>query len=135
MPLDADARASRRGKPATDVRLKRAYVEPAGSDGFRVLVDRLWPRGLTKAESQIDEWARDIAPSPALRKWFNHDPKRWDEFRMRYMRELADHPGRVERLRKLAREGRVTLVFAAPDEAHNHAVVLRDLVLAAGPTK
>ena len=135
MPLAADAPASRPGKPATDIRLKRAYVEPTRCDGFRVLVDRLWPRGLTKAESQIDEWARDIAPSRALRKWFNHDPKRWDEFRIRYTRELADHPGRVERLRRLARDRRVTLVFAARDEAHNHAVVLRDLVLAAGPTK
>lgn len=134
MPRDREPRSRRLGR-LEDVQLKRAYCEPSESDGLRILVDRLWPRGLTKADSHIDEWAREIAPTPALRKWFNHDPKRWDEFCTRYKHELAEHPRRIERLRDLAREGRVTLVYAARDEVHNHAVVLRDLMLAVGPSK
>jgi uncharacterized protein YeaO (DUF488 family) len=115
--------------PAKNVRLKRAYEPPSRSDGTRVLVDRLWPRGVKKTDAKIDEWMKDIAPSTALRKWFGHDPARWPEFQERYAAEVYRHPEQLERLRTLAREGPLTLVFSAHDEAHNDAVVLRDLIL------
>jgi uncharacterized protein YeaO (DUF488 family) len=108
------------------VRLKRAYVAPAPEDGVRVLVDRLWPRGLKKSEARIDRWMKDLAPSTELRKWFGHDPNRWDEFRRRYRAELAGKAELLDELRALARAQPVTLIFAARDEAHNEAVVLRD---------
>lgn len=111
------------------IKLKRAYEKPASDDGARVLVDRLWPRGVTKADARIDEWMKEIAPTTALRKWFGHDPERWQEFRSRYRMELRQHPEALDRLRALAREGGLTLVFAARDEAYNDAVVLRDLLL------
>jgi uncharacterized protein YeaO (DUF488 family) len=112
-----------------NVKLKRAYEPTDASDGTRILIDRLWPRGLKKADAAIDEWAKDLAPSTELRKWFGHDPARWLEFRSRYVRELHQHPEQLEKLRTLAREGTITLVFSAHDEIHNDAVVLRDLVL------
>jgi uncharacterized protein YeaO (DUF488 family) len=115
--------------PASHVRLKRAYEPPAADDGTRILIDRLWPRGVSKADAAIDEWMKDIAPSTALRKWFGHDPERWQEFRRRYRSEIQEHPDRLDRLRALARHGPITLVFAARDEAHNHALVLHDLLL------
>ncbi len=110
------------------VRIKRAYEAPEPGDGYRVLVDRLWPRGVTKEELRLDAWEKEIAPSPELRKWFGHDPDRWEEFRRRYREELAS-PERRELLSDLARRARlgpVTLVYGARDEEHNGAVVLRE---------
>ena len=115
--------------PAANVRLKRAYESPSANDGTRVLVDRLWPRGVAKADAAVDVWHKDLAPSTALRKWFGHDPARWPEFRKRYAEELRQHPELFDQLRDRARAGPVTLVYSAHDELHNDAVVLRDLVL------
>jgi uncharacterized protein YeaO (DUF488 family) len=112
-----------------NVRLKRAYEPPTASDGTRILVDRLWPRGVRKSDAAIDEWIKEIAPSASLRKWFGHDPARWEEFRRRYATEILDHPEELKRLRELARHGRITLVYSAHDEAHNDAIVLRELIL------
>jgi uncharacterized protein YeaO (DUF488 family) len=114
---------------ADHIRLKRAYEPPAAEDGTRILVDRLWPRGVKKANAAIDEWMKSIAPSTELRKWFGHDPERWLEFRRRYRSEIRRHPAEFGRLRELAQDGPVTLVYAAHDDAHNDAVVLRDLLL------
>jgi uncharacterized protein YeaO (DUF488 family) len=112
----------------SDVRLKRAYLPPSPKDGTRILVDRLWPRGLRKSEAAIDRWAKDLAPSTGLRRGFGHDPARWDEFRLRYQGELSDRAAELDELRALACQGPITLVFAARDELHNDAVVLRDLL-------
>jgi len=117
------------GIKAADVRLKRAYEKADGKDGRRILVDRLWPRGVSKGEAAIDEWLKDLAPSTALRKWFGHDPDRWDEFRRRYAGEIHGHAELLAHLRELARRGPVTLVYSAHDEVHNDAVVLRDVLL------
>lgn len=114
---------------AANVKLKRAYENPGAQDGIRILIDRLWPRGVAKADAAIDLWAKDIAPSTALRKWFGHDPARWPEFRRRYSEEIHRHRGQLDELRTLAERGRITLVFAAHDETHNDAVVLRDILL------
>jgi uncharacterized protein YeaO (DUF488 family) len=114
---------------SANVKLKRAYERPAEEDGVRILVDRLWPRGLKKTDAAIDEWAKDIAPTTTLRKWFGHDPARWEEFRRRYVEELHEHPQEVARLRALARKSRITLVYSARDELHNDAVVLRGVLL------
>jgi len=111
------------------VKLKRAYETPGSDDGIRVLIDRLWPRGVKKADAAIDEWMKEIAPSTELRKWFGHDPQRWPEFRRRYESEIRQHAEQFDRLRRLAQHGRITLVFSAHDEAHNDAVVLKDLLL------
>lgn len=110
------------------IRIKRIYDPPAAGDGRRVLVDRLWPRGLSKDEVKVDEWLKEIAPSDELRKWFGHDPARWEEFRTRYREELKLHGELLERLRAEARKGTVTLLFAAKDEEHNNAVVLKELL-------
>ena len=115
--------------PATHVRLKRAYEPPAAGDGTRILIDRLWPRGVKKTNASIDEWMKEIAPSTGLRKWFGHDSARWQEFRRRYKSEIREHADEFERLRMLARHDRITLVFAAHDETRNNAVVIRDLLL------
>ena len=110
------------------IRLKRAY-EPAGkSDGTRILVDRLWPRGVTKEAARIDLWLKEIAPSTELRKAFGHDPKKWRMFVSRYRRELAAHADELDLIRRKARETTVTLVYGARDEEHNHAVVLKQLL-------
>lgn len=114
---------------ADHIKLKRAYEPPAPDDGTRILIDRLWPRGVTKSDAAINEWMKEIAPSTELRKWFGHDPNRWQEFRRRYQSEIQRHPEQFDRLRKLAQHGRITLVFSAHDEAHNDAVVLKDLLL------
>ena len=114
---------------AADVHLKRAYEAPDRKDGLRVLVDRLWPRGVSKANAAIDEWLKELAPSTELRKWFGHDPHRWNEFRRRYAKEIHDQPGPLAHLRELARQGPITLVYSAHDEIHNDAVVLRDVLL------
>jgi uncharacterized protein YeaO (DUF488 family) len=108
------------------VRLKRVYDKPARADGWRVLVDRVWPRGLTKKEAQIDDWLKEIAPSTRLRKWFGHDPARWNEFKKRYAAELNDQHEQVEKLAREARKRTVTLLFGAKDIEHNNAVALKE---------
>ena len=105
--------------------LKRVYETPVKSDGCRVLVDRLWPRGLGKKKARIDLWLKDIAPGTPLRQWFAHEPQKWPEFKKRYFRELAGKSAAVKQLRSLARNGTVTLVFAAKDEKYNNAVALK----------
>ncbi|MCC6312378.1 MAG: DUF488 domain-containing protein [Thermomicrobiales bacterium] len=115
--------------PADNVRLKRAYAPEEPSDGQRILVDRLWPRGVSKARADLADWMKDLAPSTELREWFGHDPVRWEEFARRYRAELAQHPEAVEQLRDLARKGPVTLIYGARDQEHNEAVVLRDVLL------
>lgn len=108
------------------LRLKRAYEKPSTLDGRRVLVDRIWPRGVTKKELRLDTWIKDLAPSTALRKWFGHDPARWRAFKSRYFQELDEQPGAVARVAALWRIGVLTLVFSAKDTHHNHAVALKD---------
>ncbi|HJQ53982.1 MAG TPA: DUF488 family protein [Gemmatimonadaceae bacterium] len=110
------------------VALKRVYEPTAASDGRRILVDRLWPRGLTRRAADVDEWLKDVAPSTELRKWFGHDPARWPEFKRRYRRELRAHREAVDRIARLAARRRVTLVYGAKDDAHNDAVVLADVL-------
>ena len=117
----AEAAASRIG-------IGRVYEPPSAEDGTRVLVDRLWPRGVSKEAAGIDEWARDLAPSDALRRWFGHDPARWEEFARRFRRELDARPGALDSLLAAARQGAVTLVYGARDERHNQAVVLREII-------
>ena len=111
-----------------EVRLKRAYEPPAASDGYRVLVDRLWPRGVRREEARLDEWARELAPSAELRRWFGHDPERFGEFRRRYTEELAGQEEKLRELRRRAREGALTLVYWARDVEHNDAVVLAEIL-------
>jgi uncharacterized protein YeaO (DUF488 family) len=106
--------------------LKRAYDPPAKSDGRRILVDRVWPRGIAKDVLQIDAWLKDLAPSTELRKWFGHDPAKWDEFKKRYDRELEQRSEALEELLETARAGPITLVFSAKDTKHNNAVALRE---------
>jgi uncharacterized protein YeaO (DUF488 family) len=113
-------------KRAGGVRIKRAYDPPASADGTRILVDRLWPRGVRKENLAIARWIKEIGPSDALRRWFGHNAVRWDEFRRRYKAELAKQGALLAALRGLARRGRLTLVYAARDEAHNNAIVLRE---------
>jgi uncharacterized protein YeaO (DUF488 family) len=114
---------------AGNVRLKRAYERPSTEDGTRILIDRLWPRGVSKENAALGLWMKDIAPSAALRTWFGHDPARWQEFRRRYVDEIRRNAVLFGELRTLARQGPITLVYSAHDEAHNDAVVLRDLLL------
>ena len=109
--------------------LKRAYAPAAADDGTRVLVDRLWPRGVSKDHAAVDLWMKDLAPSTALRQWFNHDPARWAGFQARYAAEVLQQPALFQQLRGLAQQGRITLVYAARDTDHNEAVVLRNLLL------
>jgi uncharacterized protein YeaO (DUF488 family) len=112
------------------VRIKRAYEAPAPEDGTRVLVDRLWPRGVSKERAKIDLWLKDVAPSTELREWYGHDPAKFEEFRRRFTHELEHEPGRsaLAKLREMARHGPVTLVFAAHDAEHANATVLRELL-------
>ncbi|MBX3379073.1 MAG: DUF488 family protein [Phycisphaeraceae bacterium] len=107
------------------IRVKRAYEKPSQNDGSRILVERLWPRGLTKGRAALDLWLKDVAPSPALRKWFAHDPEKWERFIQRYWKELQDHGEAVDLLRHMTRKGTVTFVYAARDEEHNGAVALK----------
>lgn len=109
-----------------EIRIARVRDDAAATQGARLLVDRVWPRGLRKADLRLDDWLRDIAPSTGLRKWFGHDPERWDEFRARYQRELDANPAAVERGLNWCRKGPVTLLFGARDRELNQAVVLRD---------
>jgi uncharacterized protein YeaO (DUF488 family) len=117
-------------KSGVTVAQKRVYEEPEPGDGVRVLVDRLWPRGLSKERARVDVWLKDVAPSRDLRVWFGHDPAKFAEFRRRYEAELAEEPGRAAfaELREMARAQHVTLVFAAHDTEHCNAVVLRELL-------
>ncbi len=108
------------------IRLKRAYDKPAKNDGFRVLVDRAWPRGVTKEELKADVWLKDIAPSTELRKWFGHEPAKWEEFRKRYFEELDTHTEAVRLLREKERGGDVTLVFGAKEERFNNAEAIKE---------
>lgn len=114
---------------ASSVMLKRAYDPPAAGDGQRILVDRLWPRGVSKGEARLDDWIKNIAPSTELRTWFGHDPERWSEFRRRYRAELKQHGLLVNELLGRAGKEPITLVYAARDKVHNHAVVLRNVIL------
>jgi uncharacterized protein YeaO (DUF488 family) len=111
-----------------DVRIKRIYDDPDPGDGYRVLIDHVWPRGVSRERARLDEWARELAPSDELRRWFSHDPARFDEFRARYRRELADRRDQVLELARRARSRPVTIVYAARDQQHNNAVVLAELV-------
>ena len=117
----------------TAIRLKRAYEPATPADGTRILVDRLWPRGVSKETLAVERWMKEIAPSDALRRWFGHDPERWDEFQRRYRAELAKQATLLAELRGLARQGTLTLVYAARDDAHNDAVVLRDVLMRRAP--
>jgi uncharacterized protein YeaO (DUF488 family) len=112
------------------VRTKRVYEPAAQSDGYRVLVDRVWPRAVSKKDAAVDEWARELAPSTELRKWFGHDPERFEEFRRRYRAELEAHRKEIEALRTQGRKGTITLLFGARDAEHNNAVVLAEVVRA-----
>jgi uncharacterized protein YeaO (DUF488 family) len=111
-----------------DIRLKRAYEAPSPADGHRVLIDRLWPRGLARERAALDEWDRELAPSTELRQWFGHEPARFEEFRRRYIEELRAQRPRLARLRRRARDGTLTLVYAARDTEHNDAVVLAEVL-------
>jgi uncharacterized protein YeaO (DUF488 family) len=111
-----------------DVQAKRVYLPSSPEDGVRVLVDRLWPRGVRKSEAAIDRWLKEVAPSTELRRWFGHDPRKWEEFRHRYRSELSRKTTLLNELRTIAKRRRLTLVYAARDELHNEAVMLRDVL-------
>ncbi|BBE16515.1 uroporphyrin-III c-methyltransferase [Aquipluma nitroreducens] len=109
------------------IKIKRAYLEPE-EDDMRILVDRLWPRGLTKEKANIDLWMKDVAPSTELRKWFSHDIEKWEEFKRRYLDELNENKESVAILKEQLNKGNVTLIFGARDELHNEAIVLKELL-------
>ena len=111
-----------------DVRLKRAYDPAASADGYRLLIDRLWPRGISRARAKLDNWEPELAPSTELRQWFGHQPERFAEFRRRYMEELGSQRARLTALRRRARDGTLTLVYSAHDAEHNDAVVLAEVL-------
>jgi uncharacterized protein YeaO (DUF488 family) len=111
------------------IRIKRVYLQPDTEDGRRILVDRLWPRGLTKEKARVDLWLKEIAPSTELRKWFGHEPEKWKEFQSRYRMELRKNEEQVSLLKKEAAQGPVTLLYGAKDEEHNEAVVLQQLLM------
>jgi uncharacterized protein YeaO (DUF488 family) len=121
--------------PPSHVKLKRVYARAARADGTRVLVDRQWPGGVKTSDAAIDRWEKHLAPSYSLHQWFAHDPARWEAFRYCYEGELREHPRELEQLRALARQGSITLVFAAGDETHSHAAVLRDALLSVTHTR
>lgn len=110
------------------VKIKRAYEQPDDGDGTRILVDRLWPRGVSKEKAHIDLWLRELGPSTELRKWFGHDPERWAEFRTKYRSELNNKAELIAQIKEAARHGPVTLIYSAHDEEHNDAVVLQELL-------
>ena len=112
-----------------DIRVKRVYEAPSPDDGTRVLVDRLWPRGLAREKARIDLWLKDLAPSTALRKWFDHDPVKWEEFKRRYLQELQQHPEALEQGLAAMDAGPVTLLFAAKEVRFNDAVALREFII------
>jgi uncharacterized protein YeaO (DUF488 family) len=110
------------------IQIKRAYEPASLDDGYRVLIDRLWPRGVSRRSAKLDEWIKELAPSAELRQWFGHEPVRFDEFRRRYVAELRHERSRLTALRRRARAGRVTLVYSAHDTEHNDAVVLAEIL-------
>lgn len=112
-----------------DITLKRAYLPPSAEDGLRILVERLWPRGLTREKAAIDHWVKDVAPSPDLRKWYGHEPEKWNEFQRRYREELSKNTAAVETLLQLCAGHQVTFVFAAKDEERNSAALLREYLI------
>jgi len=112
----------------TMIRIKRVYEKPTKNDGRRILVDRLWPRGLTKQKAAIDMWLKDIGPSTELRKWFGHDPKRWTTFQVKYRRELKSKTDLLAELKRLGKKGMVTLVYGAKDMEHNEALTLKTIL-------
>ena len=118
-----------------NVRLKRAYEPALDSDGYRVLIDRLWPRGVSREEARLNEWARELAPSAELRRWFAHDPARFGEFHRRYTEELAAQEKKLGELRRRALDGTLTLVYGARDTEHNDAVVLAEILRSGAPSK
>jgi uncharacterized protein YeaO (DUF488 family) len=113
------------------IRIKRVYDAADPSDGYRVLIDHVWPRGVSRERAALDEWTRELAPSDALRRWFNHDPDRFGQFRARYRAELAQRPEQIMALRRRCEAGPVTIVYAARDTEHNNAVVLAELLRSA----
>lgn len=113
-----------------DIHIKRIYEAPAKDDGYRLLVDRVWPRGVSKADAHLDDWSKNIGPSTELRKWFGHEPPKYAEFKKRYVKELKDQREELVRIRGLARKERVCLLYGAKDEEHNQAVVLREVLIA-----
>ena len=115
-------------KTARRVRAKRIYDPPESGDGYRILIDHIWPRGVSRERARLDEWANQLAPSGELRKWFGHDPARFAEFRARYRDELAAESERIDELRRRAADGPLTILYAARDRDHNNAVVLVELV-------
>jgi uncharacterized protein YeaO (DUF488 family) len=125
MPKTSERRISSR---STSIALKRVYEAPAKGDGIRILVDRLWPRGVSKEKARLDLWLRDIAPSDDLRGWFAHDPKRWSEFKRRYRAELKGRSAELQPIRDALRKGNVTFLFAAHDEEHNNAAALKETI-------
>jgi len=110
------------------IQVKRVYEKPSRKDGLRVLVDRLWPRGLTKERAAVKLWLKDVAPSTELRKWFGHDPAKWKQFQVRYRKELREKKGAIELLKQKSAEHTVTLVYGARDEEHNEALVLKKIL-------
>ena len=110
------------------IKLKRVYDDVANNDGYRLLVDKIWPRGVKKEDAQLDEWNKDIAPSNELRKWFGHDPDKFDEFTKRYKKELKSQKEELVRIKKMAKNKRVCLLYGAKDEKHNQAVVLKEVL-------
>ena len=110
------------------ITIKRVYEKPAKSDGFRILVERLWPRGLTKEKARVDLWLKEVGPSPELRKWYSHDVEKWTEFKRRYTKELKDKTDLLDEIKTHAKKGKVTFIYAAHDEEHNSALVLRDFL-------
>jgi uncharacterized protein YeaO (DUF488 family) len=124
----ARARVPRTGTRPARIRLKRVYDEKSPEDGLRVLVDRLWPRGLSKRKAGVDLWLKEIAPSHELRKWFGHDPAKWKDFQVRYRKEIAEQAESLALLKRKCKEGTVTLLFAAHDAEHNNAIVLQNLL-------
>ena len=126
LPAPGHCRRDRQHK--MNIKLKRVYEKPDKEDGFRILVDRLWPRGLTKEKASVDLWLKEIAPSAELRKWFGHDPAKWKNFRARYETEIRHNTNLFTVLQQKAREGTITLVYGARDKKHNEALVLKQLL-------
>lgn len=111
------------------IKLKRIYEQSSKNDGFRILVDRLWPRGVSKEDAEIDLWLKEIAPGDELRKWYSHDMNRWEQFRESYMEELNNMSGQIDKIKEIEKEhGTITLLYSAKDESHNNAVVLREFL-------
>ncbi len=127
-PTSTSTYASKAIEHSVQILLKRAYSPPAETDGLRILVDRLWPRGISKEKMQLDSWEKALAPSSALRKWFAHEPDKWEDFRRFYLEELKGHGEEATKLLSRAGQSNVTLIYAAKDARHNHAIVLKEFL-------